>query len=260
MKTVYIVNAFGVATRTLKIIAGLALMAGAAQAAVIVSENFNSYPVGSSIADQPGWSLSVNSIGTITEWSEGNNYLETRPGSGSTQGKAILTFGEQTGHLQVSIDVYMQSYAAMFDLMSGNTIVTRVAFYLTPREIRVYNGPETNDYTVLASSFPYGRWYRISMDVFLDESDPSKGYYDVSIYNLTEDKAVGSVVGQSLYNNVGNIDRLAVLSTFNANAINGWDNISVVSSAIPEAGTQGMVFGLISLIAVLALRFLRNRG
>lgn len=260
MKEKYKTNAVTAALAVLALISGLALSASQVKATtIIVDENFNSYTVGSNIADQTDWSMSANGLGTIAEWPDNDlvmgNYLLTRPDpeTSTTTAQATRTFTSQTGHIQISTDVFMAVHTGQFSVRNGNNAVGQIQFRLSPREIRVY---DDDGFTAIATTFGYNRWYRISMDLYLDADTPSNGSYDVSVHNLTDDEHMGSITGVSLVNNFGAVDNMAFISTFSNIAEHGWDNVTV--TVIPEPSTQTMLLGLASLVLLIGFKIRRQ--
>lgn len=255
-------------------IAGSVLMGAAHAQSVLINENFNGYTPGTSIGDIPNWSIGgaprTGEIMVATDVPNMNvppgmdfgNSLYTYSGGGSaTSVSATRTFESSTGHLSLSLDVYMISYTAQITLRSGNDAAAELFFRHSGNVWRVFHadgaeGTEGNKYTDVSNPTPIRGWYRVEMDLYLDSDTPSNGRYDVRVHSLTHDVEVLSLTGLQLRNDVGSVDRLGLVSTFGATSANAWDNISLSHSQIPEPGAYGAMVGLLGLL----VWFVRRRN
>lgn len=234
------------------ITASIALTAGTGYGAIILNENFDSYTPGTSMGDH-GWTLSgsgnatVQTAPNVPAGMDFGNSLVTQAGPSVTSSTAYYNFSATTGHVSVSVDAYMGTHTGNIYIGSGATNVAQVHFRLDPREIRVYHADAAeNGYSNLASTFPYGRWYRVEFDFYLDEVTPANSRYDVSIYNLTDNLLVGSLTDLQLMANAGSISRITLQSAFSNASTHSWDNILI--TAVPEPGAVGAFVGILALI------------
>ncbi|WP_269523118.1 hypothetical protein [Coraliomargarita parva] len=94
--------------------------------------------------------------------------------------------------------------------------------------------------------------YRLTLDGFFDEQSGSNSYYNITIYNLTDDVVAGSATGITYFHYAAARNDLANITFGRGNSSSDYiiDNVSIV----PEPRASALIGGICVLVVSLVRR------
>lgn len=266
------------------------LVAGPADAQIIMAENFEAYTLGNNvttavIAPETNPRFTIDQGSGVSEVVTGNGVNTSQVLSMENTNATDLSywiiersFVASTDLLQGEVDFYMTEAggrAGIIQFTSGSNLNVRAAGaeifgsgLVTP-QIRIIHGtPTGTSYSMYSTLIEYDnsdpdklqaeKWYRMTFSFNLDETDGNQSRFGVSLYNLTDSKQMASLsnlpmTGTGFASPATSINHL-LLGSYRTGALSDFHYDNLLLQVVPEPSALSLLTGAMLFAAVFRKR------